>query len=264
MNKNSLSISVFALGLVALLVFGRAALIKKPARRAPESAASARASSAAALSSALPAVQPMALGMTDPCAAVADRCACAAEHAAQLLAACFPVRALQVLELAPVSCTASSVVALHAEALAASERGTEAEVLATSVLKADPRNRFARRAIAIAALQNRDFAAADQALSALVAEDARDVDSLYYLALSQRRRDRYNGAREGFLRVLRLNAQHINARYNLVTLTAAAGAADEAQHDYEELLKITPQNDTRLLSAQQALQPASAPSAKAR
>jgi len=33
----------------------------------------------------------------------------------------------------------------------------------------------------------------------LSAEDAKDVDSLYYLALSQRRRGKYNAAREGFL-----------------------------------------------------------------
>jgi cytochrome c-type biogenesis protein CcmH/NrfG len=142
---------------------------------------------------------------------------------------------------------------VRAEALAALERGAEASQLATGALQSEPSNRYARRALAIVAIQTSDFATADAALSKLVSEDAKDVDSLYYLALLQRRRNRYNSAREGFLAVLRLNAQHIDARFNLVTLTAAAGAEQEADHDYQELLQIAPVGDPRLIAARSAL-----------
>jgi len=160
---------------------------------------------------------------------------------------------LQLTSRAPASCTASSFLAVRAEALAAVERSDEARKIATEVLKNEPLNRFARRALAIAAIHARDFSASDAELSKLLTEDPKDVDSLFYAALSQRKRDHYNGAREGFLHVLRLNAQHIDARYNLVTLTAAAGAAQEAEHDYQELLQIAPIGDARLVAARAVL-----------
>ncbi|HYQ28699.1 MAG TPA: hypothetical protein VER04_15815 [Polyangiaceae bacterium] len=107
--------------------------------------------------------------------------------------------------------------------------------------------------MAIAAIHKRDFSTSDTLLTKLLAEEPNDVDSLFYAAFSQRKRDHYNAAREGFLRVLRLNAQHIDARYNLVMLTAAAGAAQEAEHDYQELLQITPVGDPRLIAARTAV-----------
>ena len=189
----------------------------------------------------------------DPCEQAADRCACAAESGAALLNASFPERALQALSHAPSSCLAPALQGARAEALAAVERGPEAVPVATSVLVIDAQNRFARRALAIAAIQAKDFQAADPALAKLVSEDPKDADSLYYLALSQRKRDHYNGAREGFLHVLRINAGYVDARYNLVTLTAAAGAAQEAEHHYQELLQIAPVGDPRVIAARTAL-----------
>lgn len=194
-----------------------------------------------------------ALSIKDPCEKTTDRCSCAADHGAQLLAASFPERALQVLSRAPSSCAAPEYLGARAEALAALERGDEASAMAVRALQADPKNRFARRARAIALIQSKDYDKADAALRALVAEDEKDADSLFYLALSQRKRDRYNGAREGFLRVLRINAQHVDARYQLVTLTAAAGAAQEAEHDYDQLLQIAPAGDPRVVAARAAL-----------
>jgi tetratricopeptide (TPR) repeat protein len=243
MKSKRLTSSFVALVLVAVIALGYAEWARKASAPAPGASASARlAPSAVALASA-----------KDVCAQAADRCACAAEHGAQLLAACFPERAVQLMSLAPASCATAAFLGVHAEALAAIEQGLPATKSATNALQSEPNNRFARRALAVVALQAHDFARSDAALSKLIGEDAKDVDSLYYMALSQRYRDHYNAAREGFLAVLRLDAQHIDARFNLVTLTAKAGADQEADHHYQELLEIAPVGDSRLISARSAL-----------
>jgi tetratricopeptide (TPR) repeat protein len=245
MKNKRLTSSIVALALVAAIALGYA----QWARRAGV----AGASGAVAPSSS---AQPSALAATltkDVCAQATDRCACAAEHGAQLLTACFPERALQLMSRAPASCNTPAFLGARAEALAALERGDDANKAAAAALQSEPNNRFARRAQAIVAIQAHDFATSDAVLAKLVAEDSKDVDSLYYMALSQRRRNHYNAAREGFLGVLRLDAQHIDARLNLVTLTAGAGADQEAEHDYQELLQIAPVGDSRLIAARSAL-----------
>lgn len=243
MKSKRLTSSLVALGFVAAVGFGYSRLSQKVPASSTAGAIPASPGSSATTT---------APGK-DVCEKASDRCACAADHGAQLLHASFPERALQLTSRAPASCTASSFLAVRAEALAAVERSDEARKIATEVLKNEPLNRFARRALAIAAIHARDFSASDAELSKLLTEDPKDVDSLFYAALSQRKRDHYNGAREGFLHVLRLNAQHIDARYNLVTLTAAAGAAQEAEHDYQELLQIAPIGDARLVAARAVL-----------
>lgn len=245
MNDKRLPSSLVALGFVAAIGFGYTWFVRQLPASSPVAAGSARPTTGASAPT-------PALGK-DVCEKAADRCACAAKHGAQLLGASFPERALQLVSRAPASCTAPALLGVRAEALAAVERPDEARRVALSVLQSEPQNRFARRALAIAAIQSKDFAASDAALEKLLAEEPTDGDSLFYSALSQRKRDHYNGAREGFLHVLRLNPQHIDARYNLVTLTAAAGAAQEAEHDYQELLQIAPVGDARLLAARAAL-----------
>jgi tetratricopeptide (TPR) repeat protein len=249
MKSNRLTSSLAARTLVAVLTLGPAACNRK-ARPTPAPSAS----SASSASNARPAPSALAAPLgKDVCAQASDRCACATEHGAELLLACFPERALQLVSRAPTSCAKPAFSGVRAEALAALERGDEASKAAQSALQSEPNNRFARRALAIVAIQAHDYAASDAALKKLVSEDPKDVDSLYYMALSQRRRDRYNAAREGFLGVLRLDAQHIDARFNLVTLTLAAGASQEAEHDYQELLQIAPVGDPRLNTARAAL-----------
>jgi tetratricopeptide (TPR) repeat protein len=243
LNSSAAAWAFVAFALVAGVAIGYAQYAHRPAPPVPTPSASARPA---------PSASPVGLGK-DVCAEAADRCACAADHGAQLLSACFPDRALQLVSRAPSSCATPAFLGVRAESLAALERADEAAAVAKGVLQSEPNNRFARRALAIAAIQTQDFATSDAALSKLVAEDAKDVDSLYYLALSQRRRNKYNAAREGFLGVLRLDAQHIDARLNLVTLTAAAGADQEADHHYQELLQIAPVGDPRLIAARSAL-----------
>jgi tetratricopeptide (TPR) repeat protein len=249
MKNKRLASSIVALSFVAAMGFGYSWFVRKLPTATPIGATSA---SALALASAKAEAPAVALGK-DVCEKASDRCACAAEHGAQLLAASFAERTLQLTSRTVALCTGSAFRAVRAEALAAVERAEEARKVATLVLQSDPQNRFARRALAIVAMQSKDFATSDATLAKLLEEDPKDVDSLFYEALSQRKRDHYNRAREGFLHALRLNAQHIDARYNLVTLTAAAGAAQEAEHDYQELLQIAPVGDVRLVAARAAL-----------
>jgi len=208
------------------------------------------AASASAVGSAAPLTAAKA---RDVCEHAAEPCACAAEQGGKLLTASFPERALQVMSRAPASCTSAALLGPRAEALAAVERGAEATALATSVLTQDAQNRFARRALAITALQRSEFGTADAILSKLVSEDDKDAASLFYVALIQRKGDHYNRAREGFLHVLRISPLYVDARYNLVTLTASAGAAQEAEHHYQELLQVAPVGDPRLIAARTAL-----------
>jgi len=247
MKSKRLASSIVALSFVAAMGFGYSWFVRKRPTASPIGATTPSASVSAK------AEAPTMTLSKDVCEKAADRCACAADHGAQLLGASFAERALQLTSRAAASCTGSAFLAVRAEALAAVERAEEASKVATVVLQSDPQNRFARRALAIVAMQSKDFGTSDIAFAKLLEEDPKDMDSLFYEALSQRKRDHYNRAREGFLHVLRLNAQHIDARYNLVTLTAAAGAAQEAEHDYQELLQIAPVGDARLVAARAAL-----------
>ncbi len=240
--------------------FGVACKSPAPQRERVNATGSAPKGAVAVAASSAPA--PDAVKGRDVCEHAADACACAAEQGAKLLAASLPERALQVVSRAPNSCSTSALLGARAEAFAAVERGPEAATLATTVLSSDPQNRLARRALAIASIQKNELPAADTILSKLIGEDAKDADSLFYAALIQRKGDHYNRAREGFLHVLHINPQYIDARYNLVTLTASAGAAQEAEHHYQELLQIAPVGDPRLIAARTALH-AQAPSGPA-
>jgi cytochrome c-type biogenesis protein CcmH/NrfG len=243
MNSKRLTSSLVALALVSVVALGYAQWARHAALQSRLGAApTARSASL----------------VSDPCAQASNPCACAAEHGAELLAACFPERALSLVSRAPESCSLPALSGVQAEALAATEHAPQARALATRTLQSDPNNRFARRALAISAIQDRDFGSSDAALAKLLSEDEKDLDSRYYLALSERRRDHYNAAREGFLAVLKVNAQHIDARVNLVTLTSAAGAVEEANHHYQELLQIAPLGDPRLSIARAAVREPSA------
>ena len=69
----------------------------------------------------------------------------------------------------------------------------------------------------------------------MLAADASDVEGTYNLALVHQRKNQYLAAREGYLRVLRLQPGHINARYNLAILAHSIGADAEAKHHLERL-----------------------------
>ncbi len=192
------------------------------------------------------------------CSTQPDPCGCTEQRAIELLSDCFADKAFETARVASPSCKNPGLLGVKAEALAATGQNALARSAAESLLHADPHSRFGRRALAIVRLNERDLDGAETALVALTAEDPNDADSLYYASLVNRARDRYREARQGFLRVLRLNKRHIDARFNLATMTAALGARDEAQHHLDLLLQITPVGDPRLSLAKIAVGEASA------
>lgn len=105
--------------------------------------------------------------------------------------------------------------------------------------------RDARLVVAVLDLLQNRLDQAKAELSALAAENPADVDVAYDLALVADRRGDYNGAREGYLRCLRLDPGRFEARYNLALLTWRAGAKDEARHHLQKLREVAP-NDPRL------------------
>jgi tetratricopeptide (TPR) repeat protein len=188
------------------------------------------------------------------CASSSDRCDCLKRVAGEFLLSAFPAKALEAATAAPPTCSNRDALnGIRAEALAATGAPEEARRVANDVLSHDGQNRCARRALAIVEASASLWPEADAALNKLIAEDPTDIDSIYYVALADMRRDRYNEARQGFLRVLRTNKRHVDARYNLVTLVAGAGATAEAYHHFEELQAIAPAGDPRIASARAAL-----------
>jgi tetratricopeptide (TPR) repeat protein len=196
-------------------------------------------------------------GVASDCRSDAKPCDCSERRASELLLGCFADKAFETASSAGPSCENPGLLGVKAEALAATGQSAGARSAANSLLEKDPKNRFARRALAIVSLSERDFASAEASLGALITEDQRDADSRYYLALLNRERDRYREARQGFLQVLRQNKRHIDARFNLATMTAAIGAKEEAQHHLDELFQITPVGDPRLALAKTAVAQAS-------
>src|SRR5258708_9738636 len=106
MKSHRLTSSLAARTLVAVLALCPSACNRKVPPAPAPSASNARPA-------------PSALAATlgkDVCAQAPDRCACAAEHGAALLAACFPDRALQLVSRAPASCATPRLTGVRAEA----------------------------------------------------------------------------------------------------------------------------------------------------
>lgn len=68
----------------------------------------------------------------------------------------------------------------------------------------------------------------------------------FQLGLVEQQAGRYNAAREAYLRSASLDPAGYPARYNLATLTHAAGALDEARHHLEVLLRHHPGDSAAL------------------
>jgi tetratricopeptide (TPR) repeat protein len=79
-----------------------------------------------------------------------------------------------------------------------------------------------------------------------------DARVLYDQALVAQKQGRYRDAREGYLRALAVDPKMADARYNLVVLTHAAGADDEARHHLDLLAAIAP-GDARLVALRASL-----------
>ena len=92
--------------------------------------------------------------------------------------------------------------------------------------------------------------AAESALNHILEVDDRDPEALYNLALIHHKRDNYQGAREGYLKVLSVVPEHASTRYNLGILTHSVGALDEAKHNLTKLIAIVGAEDERVRGLQ--------------
>jgi tetratricopeptide (TPR) repeat protein len=122
------------------------------------------------------------------------------------------------------------------QAIAAGRGGRARVDLGALLLRAG--DRVAARALFIAALH----------------DNPNDVPALYDLALIEQQENHYHAAREGYLKVLRLDPHHLDARYNLAVLTSGVGAHSEAEHHVKEFQKLAPAGDTRLTALKELVQ----------
>jgi tetratricopeptide (TPR) repeat protein len=104
--------------------------------------------------------------------------------------------------------------------------------------------------------------AAESALDSILKVDDRDSEALYNLALIHHKRDDYQGAREGYLRVLSVVPEHASARYNLGILTHSVGALDEAKHNLTKLTAIVGSEDERVKNLKAVIEGPPAPPEK--
>jgi tetratricopeptide (TPR) repeat protein len=98
-----------------------------------------------------------------------------------------------------------------------------------------------------------DLGAARRLFEAALQGDPNDIAALYDLALVDQIQNRYHDAREGYLKVLRLDPRNLDARFNLAVLTHGVGANGEAKHHQAELEKAAPPGDTRVAALRRLL-----------
>jgi tetratricopeptide (TPR) repeat protein len=90
-----------------------------------------------------------------------------------------------------------------------------------------------------------DMDKARQAFDTAAKDSPTDARAAFDAAVIAQQQGRYHDAREGYLKALSLDPKMADARYNLVILTHARNADDEARHHLAELKAIAP-NDPRI------------------
>lgn len=159
-------------------------------------------------------------------------------------------------------------------ALASGDRDAHAAyakaLVAASQGKTDQAIRFARQAegwgrgpdaavlLGRALAQSGDLEGAERELTAASASDPTNVAALLALASLAEQRHQYHRAREGYLRVLAVDHDAIEARYRLAVMTHAIGADAEARHHVDEMAKIAP-SDPRIPPLRSILAASAAP-----
>jgi tetratricopeptide (TPR) repeat protein len=155
-----------------------------------------------------------------------------------------------LLERAAPACR-DSLMGLRAETLALAGKGAEARTAWEAALKRDPKQANARRAQAITAVQERRLEDAAKLLDALLAEQRADLRSRFQRGVVFHEQNRYNEARQNYLKVVHAHPRHIDARHRLVLLTHSAGVLAEARHHLKKLEEIAPIGDPRVTQASQ-------------
>jgi tetratricopeptide (TPR) repeat protein len=145
--------------------------------------------------------------------------------------------------------------AIYAKALLAQREGDE-DAARSLLEQAIAAGRGARARVDLGLIHYRraELVPARRQFEAALRDDPDDVHAIYDLALVDQIENRYHQAREGYLRVLRLEPRNADARFNLGVLTHGAGALGEAKHHLVELQKVAPQGDQRVVALQKLFQ----------
>jgi tetratricopeptide (TPR) repeat protein len=112
-------------------------------------------------------------------------------------------------------------------------------------------------------LEQRKPNAAKESFERALTLDAEDVDALYNLAVLEVAQNGYNKPRARLLKVLKLRPDHLDARFALASLTHQAGASAEANRQQGLLEALAPTGDARVLSLRELMK-APSPAASAR
>lgn len=215
-----------------------------------------------------------------------DACDCVAVAARHGLDAHLGAPALDLLGRSEQRCKGRvGMAGMKAEALARVQRLEEAHHQAEVTVSAAPGDMYANLALGLVAFEKLSLKeaedAAERALAAgrgaeahrllgrialsrgafelaldhfskVIAERPRDAEAAFTAAMCNANMGRYNAAREGFVRVLRIDPKHVEARLRLALMSLEVGARMEAEHHLRELREIAP-NDPRLEPLEAAL-----------
>lgn len=225
-------------------------------------------------------------GGSPSCQKGAQTCPCQVERLGRALDLDAHDLALRAFDPVAKACPGSQKLGgLKAEALARAGRFDEALLEATAALRLDSNdayalyakalNGFKRSTLAEAAellaqaekagrgdeslrLEGRiavsrgDFAKALKDFSALLKVRPDDGEAAFTLAIAYANLKKYNEARTAFLRLLKKNPKHVEARAHLAELTMQAGAFGETRHHLDELRRIAPE-DPRIAAIEAVL-----------
>lgn len=111
-------------------------------------------------------------------------------------------------------------------------------------------------------LEQRKPSTAKESFERALTLDADDVDALYNLAVLEVAQNGYNKPRARLLKVLKLRPDHLDARFALASLTHKAGASAEANRQQGLLEALAPTGDARVLSLRELMK-APSPAASA-
>jgi tetratricopeptide (TPR) repeat protein len=130
---------------------------------------------------------------------------------------------------------------LYALALVRDRQGNAAEALSLASRAAKAGAGRDAELLELALLITKgDLAAARATAAGMVERRPDDGDAVYDLALVSDREGRFNEAREGYLKALRLKPNLRDARFNLALLTHRHGVVEESKHHLRKFVETWP------------------------
>ena len=141
----------------------------------------------------------------------------------------------------------------EAELLVLEGQAASAQSLAERALAKNPKLLSARRAQCLVYSRAAEHGRAKACFKRLLDEHPTDLGSVFGAAMASQSANHYHGAREGFLKALRLEPKHAEARYRLAQMTLAIGAKAEAGNHLRKLRQIVTPEDPRVRDIEQRL-----------